>query len=45
MDYTDFNEIALPNLTVTEANPAQSWPFAGDEVARFNRPQTEIIRC
>ena len=47
MDYADFNEIALPNLTVTEANPAHVMAFrrfASDEVASFNRLQTEIIR-
>ncbi|MDZ4395239.1 beta-galactosidase, partial [Cypionkella sp.] len=47
MDYADFNEIALPNLTVTEANPAHVMAFrrfASDEVAAFNRLQTEIIR-
>lgn len=47
MDYADFNDIALPNLTVTEANPAHVMAFrrfASDEVAGFNRLQTEIIR-
>ncbi len=47
MDYAGFDEIGLPNLTVTEANPAH-WlafrRFASDEVVSFNRLQTEIIR-
>ena len=47
MDYDDFAQIGLPNLTVTEANPAHVMAFrrfASDEVARFNRLQTEAIR-
>ncbi len=47
MDYASFDEIELPNLTVTEANPAHVMAyrrFASDEVASFNRVQTEIIR-
>lgn len=47
MDYASFDEIALPNLTVTEANPAHVMDFrrfASDEVASFNRIQTDIIR-
>jgi beta-galactosidase len=47
MEYSDFTEIDLPNLTVTEANPAHVMAFrrfASDEVASFNRLQTEIIR-
>jgi len=47
MDYASFDEIDLPNLTVTEANPAHVMAFrrfASDEVASFNRAQTEIIR-
>lgn len=47
MDYADWSEIGLPNLTVTEANPAH-WMdfrrFSSDMVVRFNRAQTEIIR-
>jgi len=47
MEYRDFSEIGLPNLTVTEPNPA--WvmdfrKFASEEVVSFNRLQTEIIR-
>jgi beta-galactosidase len=47
MDYTSFDEIDLPNLTVTEPNPAHVMAyrrFASDEVASFNRAQVEIIR-
>ncbi len=47
MDYAGFDEIDLPNLTVTEPNPAHVMAyrrFASDEVATFNRLQTEIIR-
>ena len=47
MDYASFDEIALPNLTVTEANPDHVMAFrrfASEEVAGFNRVQTEIIR-
>jgi beta-galactosidase len=47
MEYRDFSEIGLPNLTVTEASPAH-WMafrrFASDEVVSFNRLQTDIIR-
>ncbi|MDO8881682.1 beta-galactosidase [Pseudotabrizicola sp.] len=47
MDYDRFDNIGLPNLTVTEANPAHVMAFrrfASDEVVSFNRLQTEIIR-
>ncbi|MBO6854721.1 MAG: beta-galactosidase [Marivivens sp.] len=47
MDYQRFDQIDLPNLTVTEANPAHSMDFrrfASDQVVSFNRLQTEIIR-
>ncbi|MES2665212.1 MAG: beta-galactosidase [Pseudomonadota bacterium] len=47
MDYSAFDEIGLPNLTVTEANPAHVMDFrrfASDEVVSFNRLQTDIIR-
>lgn len=47
-EYRSFDEIDLPNLTVTEANPAH-WlafrRFASDEVVRFNQLQTEILRA
>jgi beta-galactosidase len=48
MEYDRFEQIGLPNLTVTEANPAH-WHdfrrFASDQVARFNRAQVEAIRA
>jgi beta-galactosidase len=47
MDYDSFDQINLPNQTVTEANPSHTMAFrrfASDEVAGFNRVQTEIIR-
>ena len=47
MEYRSFAEIDLPNLTVTEANPAH-WldfrRFSSDQVASFNRMQVEILR-
>ena len=48
MRYRNFDEIELPNLTVTEANPSHQLDFrrfATDEVARFDKVQTEIIRA
>lgn len=47
MLYRDFNEIELPNLTVTEVNPAHSLDFrrySTDEVRAFNLEQVEILR-
>lgn len=47
MEYRSFAEIDLPNLTVTEANPAH-WldfrRFSSDQVVTFNRMQVEILR-
>ncbi len=47
MEYGSINEVELPNLTVTEANPAH-WMdfqrFASDMVVEFNRLQVEILR-
>ncbi|WP_341212829.1 beta-galactosidase [uncultured Limimaricola sp.] len=48
MDYRDFDEIDLPNLTVTEPNPAHALAFrrfSSDQVVAFNRRQVEIIRA
>jgi len=48
MEYDDFDQIDLPNLTVTEPNPAHSLAFrrfASDQVVAFNRAQVEIIRA
>ena len=47
MEYDSFDDIDLPNLTVTEPNPAHSLAFrrfASDQVVAFNRAQTDIIR-
>ena len=47
MEYRSFDEVDLPNLTVTEANPAH-WlafrRFSSDQVAAFDRAQVNIIR-
>jgi beta-galactosidase len=47
MEYQSFDEIELPNLTVTEPNPAHVLDFrrfSSDRVKSFNREQVEIIR-
>lgn len=47
MEYRDFDEIDLPNLTVTEANPSHHLAFrrfSSDQVVAFNRAQVDIIR-
>ena len=47
MEYSDFSEIGLPNLTVTEPNPAHVLAFrrySSDQVVAFNRAQVEAIR-
>ncbi len=47
MEYTDFSEIELPNLTVTQPNPSHVLAFrrySSDQVVRFNRAQAEILR-
>ena len=48
MEYRAFAEVELPNLTVTEANPAH-WldfrRFSSDQVVRFNQVQVEILRA
>ena len=48
MDYADFDDIDLPNLTVTEPNPTHLHAFlrfSSDQVVRFNRAQVDIIRA
>ena len=48
MEYGSFDQIDLPNLTVTEPNPSHVLDFrrfASDQVVAFNRLQTEIIRA
>jgi len=47
MELRSFEQIELPNLTVTEANPAcllDFQRFSSDQLAAFNRRQVEIIR-
>jgi beta-galactosidase len=47
MDYDDFSQIGLPNLTVTEPNPAHQLAFrrySSDQVVAFNRAQVDEIR-
>lgn len=47
MEYNDFSQIDLPNLTVTEANPAHSLDFrrySSDAVVAYNKLQSDIIR-
>lgn len=47
MEYRNFSEIDLPNLTVTEANPSHQLAFrrySSDQVVSFNRDQVEILR-
>jgi len=48
MEYRSFDEIGLPNLTVTEPNPAHVLAFrrfSSDQVVAFNRAQVEIIKA
>ncbi len=48
MEIGDFDEIELPNLTVTEANPSHRMDFrryASEMVVRFNKAQADIIRA
>jgi beta-galactosidase len=48
MDYDDFDQIALPNQTVTEPNPSHVLAFrqySSDQVVAFNRAQAEEIRA
>jgi beta-galactosidase len=47
MDYANFDQIDLPNLTVTEPNPSHSLAFrqfSSDQVVVFNKIQVAIIR-
>lgn len=47
MEYRSFDEIGLPNLSVTEPNPAHLLDFqrySSHQVAAFNKIQTDIIR-
>ncbi len=47
MEISEFDQIELPNLTVTEPNPAHRLDFrryTSDQVAAFNKVQTDILR-
>jgi beta-galactosidase len=47
MEYQNFEEIELPNLTVTEANPSHRLDFArytSDQVVAFNKAQADALR-
>ena len=47
MEYDSFDQINPPNLTVTEPNPAHVMAFrrfSSDQVVRFNKLQTDILR-
>ena len=47
MEVHSFDEIALPHLTVTEANPAARldfWRFSSEQVAAYNSRQVDILR-
>ena len=48
MEYDSFDQIDLPNLTVTEPNPSHALDFrrfSSDQVARFNGAQVDVIRA
>ncbi|MBD9650069.1 beta-galactosidase [Ensifer sp. ENS09] len=46
-ELSGFDAVSLPNLTVTEANPAARmdyWRFLSSQIATYDRMQCEIIR-
>ncbi len=48
MDVQNFDEAVLPNLAVTETNPAAKldfWRFHSEQVVTYNRMQCDIIRA
>jgi len=48
MEYSSFDQIPLPMLSVTELNPAHRlafWRFSSDQVASFNKLQVDLIRA
>ena len=48
MDIQSFDEVSLPNLTVTESNPAARldfWRFQSSQVVAYDRMQCDIIRA
>jgi beta-galactosidase len=47
MEVQSFDDVSLPNLTVTEPNPAARlnyWRFQSQQITAFNRMQCDIIR-
>ena len=47
MEYSSFDQIDLPNLTVTEPNPAHVLAFrrfSSDQVVAFNKAQVDVLR-
>ncbi len=47
MEYTDFTNIRLPNLTTTKPNPTHVLDFkrfSSDQIVRFNKQQVDILR-
>lgn len=47
MEYNNFEQIGLPNLTVTDANPIHELDFkrfSSEQVVKFNRSQALIMR-
>ena len=47
MEYSSFDEVDLPNLTVTEANPSHwldFYRFSSDQVVSFNKIQVDELR-
>jgi len=48
MEYNDFDQIDLPNQTVTEPHPAHVIDFrrfASDQVVAFNKAQVDVLRA
>ena len=48
MGIADWDELGLPNLTVTEPNPSHALAFrrfSSDQVVSFNRMQADILRA
>ncbi|GAB5459111.1 MAG: beta-galactosidase [Henriciella sp.] len=46
-EYASFEQVDLPNLTVTEPNPSHVldfYRFSSDQVVSYNRLQTDILR-
>ncbi len=47
MEYNDFDQICLPNVSVTEANPSHFldfYRFSSDQVVAYNRAQAQVLR-